>query len=327
GFRIVYTSFPNWPLPPLPHLDEGSDAKLPRYIDVAVLDSSFNPPTRAHLALARSEPRSRMVSKARCKPSYDSRLLLFSSSNADKGTLAGGEKKPRSPDLEQRVEMMRLLARDVEEATTFHGDLHAEDSASLAVGLVDQPLFFEKSSLIRDEIERSLNSDEDGTRGGQAPFSLRLHWLVGFDTLYRVFQLKYYRDDPELLKRSCQRFFQEEGSTFVCARRSKSSFPSTNDLPSSPSASRDGQQGQTWEDDERRDEVQLLEGNELVRPWFEEGFIDMLDLDEVEKSLSSTSVRAIFNEIDQSCQERRDRLRAKVPESLVDYLDREAFYE
>lgn len=117
-------------------------AHLPRYkraqpLRISILDSSFNPPTRAHLALAQSKPPKRIfvpgterqsnVSSTTVKPrrpsagsgdavvtqerkpeynedDYDARLLLLSVRNVDK-TL-----KPGDATFVQRVEMMSQLA-------------------------------------------------------------------------------------------------------------------------------------------------------------------------------------------------------------------------
>lgn len=90
-----------------------SDSGLP----VAVLDSSFNPPTLAHRALA-------LLPVPSCPT--DARLLLLSVRNADK--------VPRPGDASpvQRVEMMVRLAHEV----------------NAAVGLVDAPAFVHKAEIL-----------------------------------------------------------------------------------------------------------------------------------------------------------------------------------
>lgn len=87
-------------------------------LPVAILDSSFNPPTLAHRALA--------LLPAASSPT-DARLLLLSISNADKVPRPGGA------SLEQRVEMMVRLAHEV----------------NAAVGLVDAPAFVHKAEILR----------------------------------------------------------------------------------------------------------------------------------------------------------------------------------
>jgi nicotinamide-nucleotide adenylyltransferase len=113
--------------------------KGPRILRVSILDSSFNPPTCAHLALARSKPTLRKnasFSGQNTVPGsqsehittnenaqslhhsfdlaengegdYDARLLLLSVRNVDK-TLKAGD-----ATYEQRIEMMYALARELE---------------------------------------------------------------------------------------------------------------------------------------------------------------------------------------------------------------------
>jgi nicotinamide-nucleotide adenylyltransferase len=121
--EFIHKPHIRWPHPqPNPHSFPGpgpitttiSDPGLP----VAVLDSSFNPPTLAHRALA--------LLPVASSPT-DARLLLLSVRNADK--------VPRPGDASpvQRVEMMVRLAHEV----------------NAAVGLVDAPAFVHKAEILR----------------------------------------------------------------------------------------------------------------------------------------------------------------------------------
>jgi len=67
-----------------------------RLRSLAVLDSSFNPPTRAHVHMLRTAAEAFGL---------ESKLLLLASTNADK-TLAG------QTSLLDRLQMMRLVAED-----------------------------------------------------------------------------------------------------------------------------------------------------------------------------------------------------------------------
>ncbi|KAI9458778.1 Nucleotidylyl transferase [Russula earlei] len=122
--EFVHKPYIDWPYPrPSPHSPTGSlggsaHATGVSPFRVAVLDSSFNPPTLAHRALA-------LLPSA--ASSTDARLLLLSVRNADK-TPRPGDASPT-----QRVEMMVLLAREI----------------SAAVGLVDAPAFVQKAELLR----------------------------------------------------------------------------------------------------------------------------------------------------------------------------------
>jgi nicotinamide-nucleotide adenylyltransferase len=120
--EFIHKPHIRWPHPqPNPHSSPGpgsitttvSDSGLP----VAVLDSSFNPPTLAHRALA--------LLPVASSPT-DARLLLLSVRNADK--------VPRPGDASpvQRVEMMLRLAHEV----------------NAAVGLVDAPAFVHKAEIL-----------------------------------------------------------------------------------------------------------------------------------------------------------------------------------
>jgi nicotinamide-nucleotide adenylyltransferase len=126
--EFIHKPHIRWPHPqPNPHSSPGpdrgpgsitsttvSDSGLP----VSVLDSSFNPPTLAHRALA--------LLPVPSSPT-DARLLLLSVRNADKAP------RPGDASPVQRVEMMVRLAREV----------------NAAVGLVDAPAFVHKAEILR----------------------------------------------------------------------------------------------------------------------------------------------------------------------------------
>lgn len=103
--KIIHLPHPHWPRP---------TSNWTRPLRISVLDSSFNPPTIAHLALARHG-------------SYDARLLLLSVRNVDKQLKSG------DASHEQRVELMKELAKDVD---------------NTAIAVIDEPTFVGKSSLL-----------------------------------------------------------------------------------------------------------------------------------------------------------------------------------
>jgi len=127
---LVYTSHRRWPLSPT--------QSLPRSpLHISVLDSSFNPPTLAHLALANApNPRSPASD-------YDAKLLLLSVRNADKLLQEG------DATLCQRVEMMSLLA-----ARIHHNN--PGSPPNIAVGLINEPTFIAKSSALRGYLDNRL---------------------------------------------------------------------------------------------------------------------------------------------------------------------------
>ncbi|CDR88072.1 uncharacterized protein SPSC_03658 [Sporisorium scitamineum] len=293
GVRLVYSTKPSWPFAS----SSSSSSSGSGALDIAVLDSSFNPPSRAHLALLLSQPI--LADQKHC---YDGHLLLFSTQNADKG--AG---KPGDASLSQRVEMMTLMAKDVEHIQTASGQ-----TANVAVGLVDKPLIFAKSTLTWDLLKQQQQQQQHQQREEVQP---RLHWVVGFDTLYRVFQLKYY---PSLqdFQQQCSQFFEREGTTFVCARRDPSSYPQ---LASARS------QAQDAKEQARQEEDKLL-ASENVAPWVRRGSIGMLDIDADQAKLSSTTIRALIKDTGVEKQEKRRRLKELVPPSLVEYLVESRIY-
>jgi nicotinamide-nucleotide adenylyltransferase len=129
---LVYTSHDRWPLPP--------KRTLPRTpLHISVLDSSFNPPTLAHLALASA------ANPFSPGSDYDAKLLLLSVRNADKVIQEG------DATLSQRVEMMSLLA------TRIHGN-SLDPPPNVAVGLVNEPTFIAKSSALRRFLDDHLAS-------------------------------------------------------------------------------------------------------------------------------------------------------------------------
>lgn len=124
---------------------------------LAILDSSFNPPSAAHHAIASSA----FPGHPGCqRANYTARLLLYSPRNADK--------VPGSTDATtaQRSEMMRLLAEHMSSAGQETG------AALLAL-----PTFAQKADYLAEQYPEA-----------------HLTFLVGTDTLTRVFDPKYYDD-------------------------------------------------------------------------------------------------------------------------------------
>lgn len=171
---VLYHSSPNW----LPRT-----ASTP--LRISVIDSSFNPPTLAHLALA---------STGTAK--FDAHILLLSVKNADK--VAGpGETSP-----EMRLEMMRELALELEK----------RKGGNVAVMCCREPTFVGKSTLLRTELARITGSD---TEDGSGP--IKLSFALGWDTLIRLFNPKYYAPPAPPMSTALASFF--DGSSVVCARR------------------------------------------------------------------------------------------------------------
>ncbi|KAN0061090.1 hypothetical protein ACQY0O_006825 [Thecaphora frezii] len=303
GLDILYSTHPSWPyLAPAASPSPLSSASPPpsattqpkpsMSLDIAVVDSSFNPPTKAHLALGLSPP---LASTSPIKRRhYDAHLLLFSTDNADKGK---GKKGDAS--LDQRVYMMTLLAKQVER------ELHTQQAQpNVAVALVDRPLIFDKSTVVLDTLAAREQQQQQQTPPVRP--RPRLHWVVGFDLLYRIFQLKYYPSE-DCFDRQCSTFFETEGTSLVCARRDAASFPAL-----SPSSSQDA-------DATQRQEAELL-ASEKVQRWMQKGSIVMLDLEPTTASLSSTQIREVLRDKRQEAPQKKAELQTMVPPLLVDFL-------
>ena len=146
---LVYTSHERWPLPPA--------QAIPRTpLQISVLDSSFNPPTLAHLALANAANPFSPTS------SYDAKLLLLSVRNADKVI------QDDDATLSQRVELMSLLATRI-----YDNNL---GSPNVAVGLVNEPTFTAKSSTLRRFLDDYLVRLMPGA---SYPAPVQLTFLMG----------------------------------------------------------------------------------------------------------------------------------------------------
>ncbi|KAJ6257206.1 hypothetical protein Dda_8093 [Drechslerella dactyloides] len=133
---------------------------------VCVLDSSFNPPTKAHmnLAIRALDHYTPTDDKTEEKPSL---LLLLATANADKKAVPAA--------TEQRLAMMCLLAdelRSRNNTTDYHVD----------VGVTASARFIDKCA--------DLQAYGYGDR--------RLVWIVGFDTLTRILDTKYYPPEHTL---------------------------------------------------------------------------------------------------------------------------------
>jgi nicotinamide-nucleotide adenylyltransferase len=202
--ELVYTPHDHWPLPP--SINSTNSTTLLR---ISVLDSSFNPPTLAHLALANH-------------PTYDARLLLLSVRNVDKSL------GPGDASYIQRLQMMYLLAMDIE-----HPSLPDEgaSNSNMAIAIIDEPTFIGKSSALLTFLRSRLSTFTP------SPPTPRLTFLLGMDTLTRLFSPRYYpsstttiSNDQSMLT-SLRHFFNEEGSNIVCARRDPNSYPSASSEP------------------------------------------------------------------------------------------------
>ncbi|KAF9532473.1 hypothetical protein CPB83DRAFT_846849 [Crepidotus variabilis] len=186
--ELIYTSHPRWPLPPLPSNNATRDLR------VSILDSSFNPPTKAHLALACYSRPAEWASSEDQKISeeYDANLLLLSVKNVDKSLKAG------DATYVQRLEMMTLLAHRIP-SVTFDGPIPEEAepkpvTSNVAIAVTDQPTFVGKSSVLSQFLTERLSTLGEGPETSRP----ELTFLLGLDTLERLFSLRYYPSDSAM---------------------------------------------------------------------------------------------------------------------------------
>lgn len=144
-----------------------------------VLDSSFNPPTLAHLRIAISA----LVHDKHANSSPTKRLLLLlATQNADKA--------PKPANFEQRLAMMALFADELvqrmrsldEEKGGIGGQVVVVD-----VGVTKSPLYLDKASVM----------DQSGQYGEIGGGPEQVH-LTGFDSLIRLLDPKYYPPNHNL---------------------------------------------------------------------------------------------------------------------------------
>lgn len=166
-------------IPPPSVKDTSSPKKL------YILDSSFNPPTLAHLRIALSALTNDKHSSVR---SSQKLVLLLSTHNADKA--------PKPAAFEQRLVMMEILAHDLLSACKKSLDTETRptneekpeseeegDAISIDIALTTHALFTKKALAI----------SSSSSYGSSIP---QTH-LVGYDTLIRILEPKYY-DPPNL---------------------------------------------------------------------------------------------------------------------------------
>lgn len=241
-------------------------------IHLAILDSSFNPPTFAHQAIISSSY------PVQANP-YTARLLLYTPKNAAK-TPTASDATPL-----QRLEMMSLLSsslRSLQASKT--------QQESIATALIHAPTFVAKASILRSYLVNELNL---GQRGEEAELS----FLVGMDTLLRIFDPKYYPEGE--MRTKLEGFFlpppRGAGANLVSARR-----------------------GTTLAD--REFEENLLKRDD-VKPWVENGKVRVLgDGRDGWENVSSTLVRECVRKSDW------ESVNKLLGEGMSMYIQKEGLY-
>jgi len=140
-----------------------------------ILDSSFNPPTRAHLRICTS---ALLQDKPTAVPKR--LLLLLATQNADKA--------PKPASFEQRLAMMSIFAEElVKDATSSAGGNHSDGDVIVDVGVTKEARFIDKAMALEEQADY---------REGEKPME-QVH-LTGYDTMIRLLDTRYYPPDHTL---------------------------------------------------------------------------------------------------------------------------------
>lgn len=226
----------------------------PKAKTLYILDSSFNPPSRAHLALATCA----LQQAARSEKSPFRLLLLFSTHNADKA--------PSPAGFAQRIALMTVFAEDLSQSLKSpRPSTDAVANVPIDIGLTKEPYYSDKSAAIKHATPPFYPSNP-----------IHIH-LVGYDTLIRFCNPKYYpAHDPPL---SALKPFFDNGHKLRVTQR--------------PADPRDKSSSEFGTVEEQEKYVQGLRKGELKGHGFEPSwgdYIDMVPADD-EVGVSSTRVR------------------------------------
>ncbi|CAH2354114.1 nicotinamide mononucleotide adenylyltransferase [[Candida] railenensis] len=142
-----------------------STAPQVQHVDrICILDSSFNPPHLGHLSLALESLKQSYSTENEQKILY----LILSVKNADKLV-------PQPASFAERIDMMCLMADSISRNYGF----------KVEVGLTKHAKFVDKSMSILNYIK---SSQQESTPP-------KITFSVGFDTIIRLFNPKYYIPD------------------------------------------------------------------------------------------------------------------------------------
>ncbi|KAK4455358.1 hypothetical protein QBC34DRAFT_374197 [Podospora aff. communis PSN243] len=177
-FQVICTIQPTSPPPTTLNTSPSPIPPKSKPPCLVILDSSFNPPTRAHLLMAASAFTSAL------RPAGSRLLLLLAINNADKAAKAAS--------FPERMAMMWAFAHDI------HSVLHnlqpppQQDSVpnnviipTIDIALSTQPYFHDKSAVIAKDGFYNPDGDTNEREMEQVI-------LAGYDTLIRIFNPRYY---------------------------------------------------------------------------------------------------------------------------------------
>ncbi|KAF4596224.1 hypothetical protein EYR38_007601 [Pleurotus pulmonarius] len=344
--ELIYAPHDAWPL----QKDEQTVGRTSKPVRISVLDSSFNPPTLAHLALANSP---------RPKPSfndgrdgalvddlgldYDAKLLLLSVRNADKVLKQG------DASLVQRLEMMVLLAKDIVCPASGPSDAGRSMESNVAVAIIDEPTFVGKSTKLLTFLRNRLARMSDGV-GSSETCEPKLTFLLGFDTLERLLSPRYYAaadgpagsDPTEIMMGSLRRFLSPaplgDDSAIVCARRTMANSFSLVDRPYQPPSSpeiRNPQNEDAIASPSTTLDLTVEEKETLnaAREFVDSQRIQLIELGDAERTFSSSAVREMKRATSRTIDFTAPSVtsggewRRLVPDRIAEYMVQEGLYQ
>ncbi|PTB73269.1 hypothetical protein M440DRAFT_1313415, partial [Trichoderma longibrachiatum ATCC 18648] len=195
AFRILCT---------LPHVvgrEPGPRRPASRVKRLVVLDSSFNPPTRAHAEMAVSALKwassSTTTSTTPLRGGNDDDdgavrlMLLLSVNNADKA--------PKPASFPVRLGMMDGFGHEILRSVDLEG-------VEIDVAVTKMPYFHDKARVIGESgvYNSSASEEEEGGRRSE-PEQV---FLAGFDTVIRILNPKYYGKEEGGMKAALGPFFE-----------------------------------------------------------------------------------------------------------------------
>ncbi|GAA5998097.1 nicotinamide-nucleotide adenylyltransferase [Rhodotorula paludigena] len=224
-------------------------------------------------------------------PPHLAHLSLAQHGDYDAHLLALTIGNPDKGRLEQsavavRVEMMRALALDLQRRAGEPGG--KKGWANVAVAVMEAPTFTSKSRILREELDALAREQT-----GRDDASVRLTFPVGWDTVIRIFAPRYYQPPNPDLASSMHDLFGTDDSSVTCARRG---------------------------DISRSEESEFLAGPE-VQKWARQGKVELFDLPDEARAISSTAIRAAVQE------DRWDDVARSIPvKGIVDIVRRDRLY-
>jgi nicotinamide-nucleotide adenylyltransferase len=283
-FKIIFKNLENWPFLLNSFISNKQQQHTTR---IAILDSSFNPPTKAHLKLLENS----IINYNNNSQNFifHASLLLYSINNVDKITSSSDAK------LIDRLIMMKILASCIINSQKSNNNSLLQN---LAVGVTTQARFIDKANAIHSSFNNNSNNNSNN--------NISLYFIMGFDTIIRLFNPNYYND----IKKELGEFFTK--NYIICANR----------------------------DGHNNDEIEKFLNNDIVKEIvninnnnnnIHEKKILRIILNEEISRISSSKVRELIknnSNIESSSQNNLKELLYELsPKPIIDYIINKNFYK